>query len=426
MGVFGKILLVLNLLLIGGFVYLGIQDYQGRQSITAAGLRHLILLNGLPFEDKGPEQFPARVQPSSEGYSDFTGTEIPFVVLGPGNVPTTTVSPELLYKYFDAVGDANPNSIGGNMPVASQIAEIKRVFGILKSQDDAARAAFITPALLRLAETFEERSDYVDWAAKGNVAELTHALDLKFHRVIPKVVEAGPLNPTLWGTLDARVKELEAQRDAAQKAAQDADAAGNAAEAELKRAEMGLAVNRIARRQKLDDKRMDESNRRFLLATLLAHMDTRPEWQKRTAMIVGIKQYVKAIDGQAGKYREIADRVEEAMLKDQERFLARYTQLRAMAIQRTQLMLEMAELRTQLTIQAQKDQDLVNQRKLQRDDLNAQLATLRTEVNTLLAKQTLTEQVLFLVEREIGLKLEDIYRMEDELRKRELERYGQK
>ena len=40
--------------------------------------------------------------------------------------------------------------------------------------------------------------------------------------------------------------------------------------------------------------------------------------------------------------------------------------------------------------------------------------------------ETLTEQALFLIEREIGLKLEDIYRFEAELRKAEIERYEQK
>jgi hypothetical protein len=80
----------------------------------------------------------------------------------------------------------------------------------------------------------------------------------------------------------------------------------------------------------------------------------------------------------------------------------------------------------QLTIKAQKDQDLVNQRTLQLKDVQAQLLAIKAEVNSLLAKQTLVEQQLFAVEREIGLKLEDIYRMEAELRQRERDRYEKK
>ena len=424
MGLFGKILLFFNLLLCGGFVYFGIQDYQGRQTINAAGFRHIILLNGFPLEDKGPDPFPAKVEPTAEGYSEFTTNTIPFDIEGPGGLKTATVSPALLYAYFAAAGDAGPNGLGGNMPVASQMAELKRVFVILKGQTDDRKVSVYGAILLRLAESFNERTDYREWVEKGNLAELSHAMDLKFHRVLPALVEAGPINPDMWSSLDTRIKELETQRDAAKKAADDAEAAGNAAEAESKKAEAGRFVNRIERRRSSPPK--DEADRKFRLATLLAHLDTDANWQKRTAMIVGMKQYVKAIDGQSGNFKDIAERIEQATVVDQERFIGQYSQLRAMAIQRTQLVLEMAEVRAQLTIQAQKDQDLVNQRQLQLDDLTAKRAAIKAEVAQLLAKQTLTEQALFLIEREIGLKLEDIYRMEAELRKVENERYEQK
>ena len=86
----------------------------------------------------------------------------------------------------------------------------------------------------------------------------------------------------------------------------------------------------------------------------------------------------------------------------------------------------MAEIKAQLTIQAQKDQDLVNQRELQLKDLTAQREAVKAEVNILLAKQSLVEQQLFAVERDIGLTLEDIYRLDAELRRRERDRYEQR
>jgi hypothetical protein len=50
MTLFGKILLVFNLLLAAGFVYLATQDWKGRQTISAAGLRHILLVSGLPLD----------------------------------------------------------------------------------------------------------------------------------------------------------------------------------------------------------------------------------------------------------------------------------------------------------------------------------------------------------------------------------------
>jgi hypothetical protein len=425
MRIFGKILLVLNLLLTGGFVYFAVQDWSGRKAIDAVGLRHILLRDGLPIEDKGPNPFPASAAPGSDGYSDYTSTEIPFAVEGPGGVMTKTVSPALLEAYFKATGDTRTDSLGGMMPVASQMAEVKRVFEVLKKQDDAMKLNRFGNALLRLAETFEERNEYTEWFAKGQVPELAHAMDLQFYRVLPKLVDEGPLDATMWrDTYPQRMKGFTDQRDAAAKEAADAEAAGNAALAESKKAEADRLTNLITRRSKREPK--DDADRRFRLATLLVHLDTDAAYQKRVAMIVGMKQYVKAVDGQAGKYLEITDRVDSATLADQERFVGQYTQLRAMAIQRTQLVLEMAEIRRQLEAQKQKDQDLVNRRSEQLKDVTALHDKLVEEVKQLLAKQTLTEQALFLLEREIGLKLEDIYRMEADLRRLENERYQKK
>jgi len=423
MSLFGKILLVLNLLVSAGFFYLALQDWQGRQAITASGLRHVMLLSGLPLQG-GPDTLPARITAGSDGYSDFSSQEIPFEIEGPGNVKTKSVSPALLYAYFDGANDPGAAGLGGNMAVASQMAELKRVFGVLKGMPDQTRAPIIAEALVRIAENYEERSEYLEWIAKGNAAELTHAMDIRFHRVAPELVQNGPMNPDLWGTLESRIKELETQRDAAAQAGKDAEAAGNSEEAERKKGEAGASQSRIDRRR--TRKPEDETDRKFRLAHLLVHLDASAGWQKRVAMVVGLKMYVKAVDAQSGKFKEILDRVEQTTIVDQERFVGLYSQLLAMAIQRTQLVLEMAEIRAQLTVQAQKDQDLVNQRDGQLKTLIADRTAIKLEVDDLRAKQTLVEQQLFLVEREIGLKLEDIYRMEAELRQRERDRYDQK
>ena len=430
MGLFGKILLFVNLLAVGGFAFLAVQDWRGRQAITASGIRHILALEGIPLEG-GPDAIPPRVPSSDDNYLDFVSERIPFEVIGPGSVKTTSVSPELLYKYFEAAGEPVGSSLAGTIPVASQMAEVKRVWAIVKAAIDkaegnAAKAQFAGAWLLNQAETIEERADYNEWIAKGNGAELTHALDIKFHRVAPKLVESAALNPDLWGSLDSRIKALEEERETAKKAALDAEAAGNAAEAEKKKAEAGALTRKIDRRRSNPPKDNDATDLRRRISHLLVHLDQAASWQKRTSMIVGLKEYVKSVDSQGSRFKEMLDRVERGTVSDQERFVGEYGQLRVMAIERTRLVLQMAEVRAQLTTQAQKDQDLVNQRTLQLNDLIAQRTAVRAEVNDLLAKQTLVEQQLFAIEREIALKLEDIYRMETELRKRERDRYERK
>ena len=108
MTLFGKVLLVFNLLAAGGFVYLATQDWKGRQNINATGLRYDLLVRGLPLD--GPANFS-------------TDDETPFRVDGPGGVPSKTVSKKLLEVYFQAVpGDA---TLGGGSAVPNQLAEVR-------------------------------------------------------------------------------------------------------------------------------------------------------------------------------------------------------------------------------------------------------------------------------------------------------------
>src|SRR5207249_5895771 len=124
---------------------LAVQDWKGRQSITAAGLRHVLLREGLPLEG-GPEQLPPRLQPGQEGHSDYTATEIPFRVEMAGGRFTEVVSPELLYSYFSALGSpagggadgavSAAAALGGSVPVSSQINEVKPAPNIVRGASD--------------------------------------------------------------------------------------------------------------------------------------------------------------------------------------------------------------------------------------------------------------------------------------------------
>ncbi len=82
MSLFGKILVVFNLLAAGGFVYLATQDWKGRQNINAAGAALSACSSG--------------VCRSTDRRTSVPSDDTPFRIEGPGGVPTTTVSKKLL------------------------------------------------------------------------------------------------------------------------------------------------------------------------------------------------------------------------------------------------------------------------------------------------------------------------------------------
>src|SRR5262249_40386647 len=146
----GYVLLVFNLLAGGAFVYLGIQDWRGRQEINAAGLNHILKIRGLPFD--GASDVPSN--PDSE---------ITFKVEMAGGTRTDTVGPEFLKKYFQEAGAGETKSpFAAATPVASQLAELRRVRKLVKDAVDAAPSADQKARLLGgwleyQVETYAER-----------------------------------------------------------------------------------------------------------------------------------------------------------------------------------------------------------------------------------------------------------------------------
>src|SRR5262249_15128941 len=157
--------------------------------------------------------------------------------------------------------------------------------------------------------------------------------DIKFSLVSPTLVQSGPLSPDKWANREQEIKDLENQRAAASKAAEEALGTGNTAEAEKQNNLATAPAGKIARPSVQPPK--DEPQRRARLASLLVHLDLSAAWQKRTSMVIGIKAYVAALDGQTVRFKEMIDRVDRATAEDQDRFVTEYAELRALAIKRT-------------------------------------------------------------------------------------------
>ena len=174
MTIFGKILLVFNLLAGGAFAYFAMQDYfgekgkgNGRQAITAAMLRHIILVDGLPFGgEKGKS--PTSGEPNSllDDPLDMPSdpeAEIPFKIVMGGGFRTDTISKPLLEAYWKAVGDGGVLAPGANAtPPPKQLAELTRLRAKLeellkKAEASTEKLALLSGWLLYQSQTYDER-----------------------------------------------------------------------------------------------------------------------------------------------------------------------------------------------------------------------------------------------------------------------------
>lgn len=233
MRLFGILLIVANLLAGAAFVYFATQNWKGRQTIHAAALRHILLLQGLPFEP--PPGAP-------EGFS--ADDETPFVVIMAGGEATRTVSKKLLEAYFAANTVAGSASTGEpaegpsiplatNAPVTNQLAEVKRVQKLIKDElakdtlTPAAKLALLRGWLLYQAENYPTRELFLrltstttptgqnksEQQIQADLATLEQILDSRFNAVLNPPQPLSPPTPEGLPNLQQVANELQALRD---------------------------------------------------------------------------------------------------------------------------------------------------------------------------------------------------------------------
>lgn len=400
MRLFGIVLIVLILLAGGGYVYLATQDWKGRQQINAAGLRHLLVLQGLPLDG---EDFAAE-------------DETLFRTEMAGGESTTTVSKKLLESYFKdnaapptaTTGAGTPGlepvaagprvALATNEAVTNQLAEVRRVFALLKGElnkaaTPAQKATLAVGWVLLQAETANERAELLALAAPtdgsgaaktaeqltADAAELAHRLDRKFYSVAPKMYDSadGALAPEKWQALAEKPPPV-----------------------------------------------TDEAARRARLAHLLVHLDTDAVWQKRVGIVVGLRRYVAAVATQATRFREMREHTLLPLAADQAAFQKQQDLLLVEARQNVDKARAVAADKAKFAEQKTAADDAVSRRRTQLADLTAQLQKVRTEVDELLVQQTGIERQLYEIQREVGLTLEEVYRLDALLAEVERERYG--
>jgi len=389
MTIFGKILIVFNLLVAGAFAYFATQDWRGRQTITAAGVKHALVVEGLPLEP---------------GKDTGDPDEIAFEVRMAGGYQTETISKPLLNKYFESISgnsldakrDAELNLGGPNTAVTSQVGEVKRVkekteAALAAAGDDADKKLKLLTAWLQYQpEVYEERERVLKMIKDKDVKGLEELLAAKFAAVLDAPKTA----------VDAEATTLVAEED---------------------KTDPEKLAGKVAKVDASRQAPLDGVERRIRLAHLLVHLDQDPEWQKRVAMIVGMRRYTPVLVAQGLRFRDMTARAQLAVIADQAAFLAYERELLKLAMSRTDLANHQEDLKRKWTEQHKKDHDFVGQRKTQLAEIQKRLAKIKAEVDDLLAKQTAIEAALFEVQREVAITIEQVYKLEDQLDARERE-----
>jgi hypothetical protein len=423
MSLFGKILLVINLLAAGGFVYFATQDWKGRQTITAAGLRHQLILVGLPLD--GPADFP----PSGE---------TPFHHEGAGGIPTETVSKKLLDSYFQGLGGgSDPNSLAANTAVPNQAAEVQRVKRkveeILSRTDGTAdKINLLRGWLIYQVETFSERVDVLLLSAADRLDAESGKPRGKTPEELGK--DAEELQRRLMARIDGAASAAKTLDPAASTALKDDDLAAAGTDEERNK----ILQERAA---KIGESRLaglDEDERRRKIAHLLVHLSPEAAWQKRVLGVIGVRSYIKAIQTQSRRFEEMSLQLEQLLLADQEAYFAElkgrpesgdspeHRGLIKEAQEKTLIANRMAAIKAKWVEQFTKDTDLVKQRETQLNELKNQLAKVKGQVDVMLSRQSTIESGLFEIQREVAVTLDEVYKFEAELAERERKLAGGK
>jgi hypothetical protein len=421
MGTLGKVFLFINFVVVGAAFYFATQSYSRHQNVTNSGFRHELLLTGVPLEAKGT--------PSDSEY--------PMEMDLRNGASIETVRKKVLDEHFQ--GADGGKFTGGGTPF-SQMKEVLRVQGKAKEDLRAAntpqaklallagsytQAGFQPGWLTNLAETYDERTFVRGLAtAQGLAAEQAAAtaeqiLDKKFAAV------TSPPDPAKASAEAARVKEagdaVKAASDKLQQAATafEMNQANNQLRQDLANAIQGLIDAQKAFRDVLTDvgsaASRDEGDRRLRIAHLLMLVDPTAGWQKRVALVVGLRTYVKALAAQADRLAAMTISANQQMVIDQAEFVEKFEMLKNLAYQRAVLLQQQQTLNADLRLQLSAEAELVKQRNVQLVRRQQDLAALQAQIAGVLTRHADVEARIFALQQKAGATLQENFTLEEKL-----------
>lgn len=431
MGTLGKVLLFVNLLAAGGLAYVVTADWAARQSVQANALHHTLVLTGLPVT--APADIPAG--------SDA----VPLGVVTSGLYRVETVSPEFLAAHF---AGASGDEVGTSGPVRTQLDELNavklkldaklggnaaEVLQYLCGKADPTGRTPYTPGLLALtAETYAERLLVRGWASSppAQVEENAQKAQALFKRQFDAAQKIDPAaaaadkaevekataainkvsdeSKRAFDTYEAVLKDPAATREAIEKAVTEASAAAEAlAKAHGDLQEVVATAGSGASR--------DEGDQQRRIGHLLVHVGQTEAWQKRVALVIGLRRYLEVVSDQATRLNRMAASADQQVILDQAQFAEEYDTLRRLAVGQSILLRLQQAVRADHEAQRSKDDEAATQRRLLLESRRKDLAAVNAQVADALAAQAAVEARLYAVQRQVGDALQKNFALEADL-----------
>ncbi len=469
MKLLGYVLLLLNLLVGAGVVYLASQSWGKRQEQNSNAMRYYLLKEGLPQEGSAV----------SAGAADDATVPISLAMSKGHTVDALSV--KFLKDHFKGT-ESSPYS--DTTPPASRVAELTRLKakfdGIYASKaSDPDRLAYLVgsyrgsrfqPGLLvMLADTFDERQAYkaltgaLLWPAgkpkvlkpeeiQANAAQAKQVFDSKFDAAINKA------NPGKYtddiAKIEAAKKVLVDSELAAKQVGDEQKAAAVAFRTEMdnvlggKQREVnpaiqakffeyvgdpkgGTAIEVQGKSQLAVDNvtaaanqlqvvifgtgltAYDENDRKRRGTILMQCLDSSEVWQKRVALTVGMTDYLAGVQDRIERQPDYPTRLERLRDYQSIRFVESYDRSKEQARDLDRLLVRQTEIRLALEVQAATAKQLLAQRKTQRDSAKVDADETEATVTSFVTSQDAVEKELFDLQFRVGTMLRANFDLQD-------------
>jgi len=487
MTILGKVLLFFNLIAAGAVVYFATQSWTVRQNENYTALKYYLWIQGLPSESAPIPPMPADPAEIDQTQVPLGSDSDPYR-MGRGH-SVFSIPYGVLKKHFENADKgpySSPNPANSRSGEVKRVRELLENT-IESMKTDTERLAFLVgkyaglrfePGLLiLLADSFEEREAYRSlirkpshaedfsaekveanakmarqaFAAKFDaitnppnaaaLAEETTKLQDKFKLVMEADAEAKVANDrlkaatqayrTLYEPLLAKSLEVNFVADADTKAAvEKARGEQDAAyEAFLKKSEAKKAAQSAWMLQQASTRSAatDEPDRLRRTIQLMMVLDKGESWQRRVAIVFGLKDYVVALRDRVERHtgaRPFAPRLRQKMDEETVEFNTIYERSKEVAIDRDRQLYRQKEITDALKLQLKNSTEQLAQAKTQHDMKSADLKTIEAEVAERIGVQTRIEADLFDIQKQIGDMFQQNYEMEAKLEQTERKLIG--
>lgn len=425
----GIVLLFLNLLAAAGVAYLAVKAWGPRHENNTALVKHELIISGMPTEGSGGKGYDAS---KPEDTVKLHGRELRVQVVN---------------DHFKGGSRGGAFAdMAKTPPPLSVVAEVEEMKKLIETQlgsqpTTAAKIQFLvgTPNranpnkldpgfLTLLADDFEERAAYREWAAEAqapkypnvfNADELLgfarSALDAKF------ALATGKPNTAAAEEYEKNKREARAARDEAfdrfQRAAKAAgqDAKQTAYLESLKGYWKALSAKSAS---------LSDTDRRRRAAGLLAVLDPSAGGQKRTAQLVGLGDYTTAVLDRTQRLSAMPERYDRQGDSELTSFVLVYKQ-RLKTSQDLDFMLQrQLDITKTFAAQEKAAADQVVTRTKHRDDAQGRTDDLNTKVKAAAAAQAVLEKEIFTLQQLVGARFDELFQLEDQVFQAEKSKTG--